>query len=129
MMLTALVPGGAQSVTGIHRLGRIGLTVTLINWTIIILANLGLIIARDFTVSLAFNQYAQSIGIFYLAAISGGWFILWLDTAPLITFVKLKPSARPILSCLTRAHLGMTFGGAAYGAYLLSFWASSLGAI
>ncbi|MDN6489614.1 MAG: LCP family protein, partial [Yaniella sp.] len=129
MMRTALVPGGAQSFTGNHRLGRIGLTVTLINWTIIILAILGLIIARDFTMSLAFNQYVQSIGIFYLAAISVGWFILWLDTARLIKFVKLKPSARPILGFLLVALMVITSGGAAYGAYLLNSSTSSLGAI
>lgn len=127
--LTTLVPGGAQSVTGNHRLGRIALTVTLINWTIIVLAVLGLFIARDFTMSLAFNQYAQSIGIFYLAAIAVGWFIVWLDTARIIKFVKLKPSARPIIGILLIALMAITSGGAAYGAYLLNSSTSSLGAI
>lgn len=47
ILLTALVPGGAQSVTGNHRLGRIGLSVTLINWALIVLAVLGYLVARD----------------------------------------------------------------------------------
>src|SRR5699024_12811160 len=53
MMLTALVPGGAQSVTGKHRLGRIGLAVTLSNWTSVILAISGLPLRRDVKASLA----------------------------------------------------------------------------
>lgn len=129
IILTALIPGSTQSVTGHHRLGRIALTVTLLNWGIIILTGLGLLLARGFTMSLAFNQYVQSIGIFYLAALAAGWLILWLDTARIIKFVKLKPTARPILGFLLVALMVVTSGGAAYGAYLLNASTSSLGAI
>ena len=127
--LTTLVPGGAQSVTGNHRLGRIGLTVTLINWVIILAALLGLFIAREFTLSLAFNPFLQSIGIFYLAALAVGWFILWLDTARIIRFGRLKPPARPIIAVILIALMALTTGGTAYGAFLLNASTSSLGTI
>lgn len=127
--LTTLVPGGAQSVTGHHRLGRIGLTVTLINWALIVAVLIGLFIAREFVMTLAFNQYIQSIGIFYLAIVAVGWLILWLDTARIITFVKLKPSARPIIGALLFVLMLLTAGGTAYGAFLLNASTSSLGAI
>jgi LCP family protein required for cell wall assembly len=127
--LTTLVPGGAQSVTGNHRLGRIGLTVTLVNWTIIIAALLGLLIAREFTLSLAFNPFLQSIGIFYLAALAVGWLILWLDTARIIRFGRLKPPARPIIAVILIALMALTTGGTAYGAFLLNASTSSLGTI
>lgn len=127
--LTALVPGGAQSVTGNHRLGRIGLTVTLINWTIILAAVIGLFVARGFTLSLAFNPFLQSIGIFYLAALAAGWFILWLDTARIIKFVKLKMPARPLIALLLVALMVLTSGATAYGALLLNASTSSLGTI
>lgn len=127
--LTTLVPGGAQSVTGNRRLGRIGLTVTLINWAIILLTVLGLFVIREFTMSLAFNQYVQSVGIFYLAAIAVGWLILWLDTARIIKFVQLKPMSRPIIGILLVALMAITSGGAAYGAFMLNASTSSLGSI
>lgn len=127
--LTTFIPGGAQSVTGNHRLGRIGLTVTLINWAIIAATIIGLVVARGFTMSLAFNQYVQSIGIFYLAAIAVGWLILWLDTARIITFVKLKPSTRPLVGILLVVLMTLTAGGAGYGSFLLNSSTSSLGSI
>ena len=127
--LTTLVPGGAQSVTGNHRLGRIGLSVTLINWTLIVLSILGLLLARDFTLSLAFNPFIQSIGIFYLAAVAVGWFILWLDTARIIQFVKLKSRARALVAALLIAATLLTSGLTAYGAFLLNASTSSLGSI
>lgn len=127
--LTTLVPGGAQSVTGNRRLGRIGLTVTLLNWSLILLAIIGAFVARDFVVSLAFNQFVQSIGIFYLAALSVGWFILWLDTARIIRFVKLKPSWRPIIGILLVVLMAVTSGATAYGAFMLNASTSSLGSI
>lgn len=127
--LTTLVPGGAQSVTGNHRLGRIGLTVTLINWTLIALAILGMLVARDFTLSLAFNPFLQSIGIFYLAALAVGWFILWLDTARIIQFARLKSPARPLIAVLLIALMTLTSGATAYGSFLLNASTSSLGAI
>ncbi|WP_235604959.1 LCP family protein [Enteractinococcus helveticum] len=127
--LTTLVPGGAQSVTGNHRLGRIGLAVTVINWTLIVLTILGLVFARDFTLSLAFNPFIQSIGIFYLAALAVGWFILWLDTARIIQFVKLKSGARTLVAALLVAATLLTSGLTAYGAFLLNASTSSLGSI
>lgn len=127
--LTTLVPGGAQSVTGNHRLGRIGLTVTLINWAIILAAIIGLLVAREFTMSLVFNPFIQSIGIFYLAALAMGWFILWLDTARIIRFVKLKRPARPLIAILLIAMTVLTTGTTAYGAFLLNASTSSLGTI
>lgn len=127
--LTTLVPGGAQSVTGNHRLGRIGLTVTLINWAIILAAIIGLLVAREFTMSLVFNPFLQSIGIFYLAALAVGWFILWLDTARIIRFVKLKRPARPLIAILLIAMTVLTTGTTAYGAFLLNASTSSLGTI
>ena len=127
--LTTLVPGGAQSVTGNHRLGRIGLTITLINWAIIVAAIIGLFVAREFTMSLAFNPFLQSIGIFYLAALAVGWFILWLDTARIIQFVKLKRPARPLIAILLIVMTVVTSGATAYGAFLLNASTSSLGTI
>lgn len=127
--LTTFIPGGAQSVTGHHRLGRIGLTVTMINWGLLLLTILGLLLARGFTMSLAFNQFVQSIGIFYLAALAVGWLILWLDTARLIQFVKLKSSARPLIGAILVVLLALTSGATAYGAFLLNASTSSLGSI
>ena len=127
--LTTFVPGGAQSVTGNHRLGRIGLTVTLINWGLIVLTILGLLFARDFTLSLAFNPFIQSIGIFYLAALAVGWLILWLDTARIIQFVKLKSGARALIAALLVVATLLTSGLTAYGAFLLNASTSSLGSI
>ena len=129
IMLTALVPGGAQSVTGNHRLGRIGLSVTLINWALIVVAVLGFVVARNFLLSLAFNTFVQSIGIFYLAAIAVGWFILWLDTARLIRFVQLKPGARVLTGICLVALLTITSGGTGYGAFFLNASTTSIGSI
>ncbi len=127
--LTTFIPGGAQSVTGNHRLGRIGLTITLTNWTLIVTALLGLLFAREFTMSLAFNPFLQSIGIFYLAALAVGWFILWLDTGRVIRFVKLKSSVRPAIAALLIFATIITTGLTAYGAFLLNASTSSLGSI
>lgn len=127
--LTTVVPGGAQSVTGNHRLGRIGLTVTLVNWAIILAGVIGFFVAREFTLSLAFNPFLQSIGIFYLAFLALGWFILWLDTARIIRFGRLKPPARPIIAIILVALMVLTTGTTAYGAFLLNASTSSLGTI
>jgi len=127
--LTTLVPGGAQSVTGNHRLGRIGLTVTLINWTLIALVLVGLLVARELTMSLLFNPFLQTIGVFYLAALAVGWFILWLDTARIIHFVRLKSPARYIIAVVLVILMALTSGATAYGAFRLNASTSSLGSI
>src|SRR5699024_10373723 len=69
------------------------------------------------------------IGIFYLAAIAVGWFILWLDTARLIRFVQLKPGARALVGILLVALLTITSGGTGYGAFFLNASTSSLSSI
>ena len=127
--LTTFVPGGAQTVTGNRRLGRIGLSVTLINWFLLALIVLGMLFARNFTMSLAFNPFIQSIGIFYLAALAAGWFILWLDTGRIIQFVKLKSGVRPLIAGLLIVATLVTSGLTAYGAFLLNASTSSLGSI
>lgn len=127
--LTALVPGGAQSVTGNHRLGRIGLAVTLINWAILAAALAGLLLAREFTMSLAFSSFLPMVGVVYLASLAGGWFILWIDTARIIQFVKLKSGARALIAALLIVVTTLTTGATAYAAMLLNASTSSLGAI
>ena len=58
-----------------------------------------------------------------------GWFILWLDTARIIRFGRLKPPARPIIAIILIALMALTTGGTAYGAFLLNASTSSLGTI
>ena len=129
IVLTAVIPGGAQSVTGNHRLGRLGLTVTLINWALIAMILLGLMFIRGFMLSLLFNPFLQSIAVFYLAALAVGWLILWLDTGRLIAFIKLKSKARAPIALLLTAAMLLTSGTTAYGAFALNASTSSLGAI
>ena len=122
LLLTALVPGGAQVVAGSRRLGRTALRITLTVWAVLAAALALYLASRATLVSLLAND-AVLIGLgAALVALGLGWAWLWLDTFRLIQARLLAPRARAVTAAATAAAVLVTGGGLVYGG-----WASQAG--
>ena len=96
LLLTALVPGGAQVVAGSRRLGRAALRVTLTVWAVLAAALALSLASRATLISLLANDVVL-IGLgAALVALGLGWAWLWLDTFRLIQARLLAPRARAV---------------------------------
>lgn len=122
LLLTALVPGGAQVVAGSHRLGRAALRVTLTVWAVLAAALAVSLASRATLISLLANDVVL-VGLgAALVALGLGWAWLWLDTFRLIQARLLAPRARAVTAAATAAAVLVTSGGLLYGG-----WASQAG--
>jgi len=92
--LNVLIPGSAQSLAGNRRLGRVGLTATLIGWLLVIVALVILLANRAAAVTFfthpAVLTIVQIIAVAYLAL----WIVLTLDTIRLARLPRIPPAAR-----------------------------------
>lgn len=119
VVLNFLIPGSAQSLAGNRRLGRIGLTATIVMWLLVVLAVLAALLWPGVIPVLASNGLFLLGVQLVLLAYAVLWVVLTIDTLRLVRLVKVRPKARPAVAAL--AILGMVIGsgGAAYAAQQL----------
>jgi len=114
--LNFLVPGAAQSLAGNRRLGRVGLTATLIMWTLVVLGIVAALVWPGLLPVLATNVWFLLGAQLLLLAYAILWIVLTVDTLRLVRLVKLRPLARPLVAVTAIAGLVLAGGGAAYAA-------------
>ncbi|MEN9751018.1 MAG: Biofilm regulatory protein precursor [Actinomycetota bacterium] len=111
VVLNILIPGSAQALAGNRRLGRIGLTSTLIGWFFIILLLIINALWKTALISifaLPFFLVLAQIALVYFAIL---WIVLTIDTLRLVKIIKTGPRARYWLPAVSLvALLGMAGG-------------------
>ncbi len=129
LLLTLVVPGGAQVVAGNRALGRAALRVTLTVWALAVVALVVLLVRRDLLVQLAANSTVQLVGIGVLALLALGWLVLWIDTFRLLRLGLVAPGMKPLLAGTTAVLLLLTSGTLGYGAYAVNAGRNALNEI
>lgn len=129
LLLTLLVPGGAQAVAGSRRWGRIALRVTLAVWAAVLLALVLALTARAALVSVLANPVVLVLLGVALVALAIGWGLLWVDTFRLIRVHLLGPRARAATAAATAVALVVTSGGLGYTAWMTQSGRGALGSI
>lgn len=129
LLLTLVVPGGAQVVAGNRGLGRAALRVTLTVWVLVILALVLLVVQRQFLVQVLANSSVQLAGIVILAVLSVGWLVLWIDTFRLLRLRLVAPGMKPLLAFSTVLLLVATSGVLGYGSFAVNAGRNALNEI
>lgn len=129
LLLTLLVPGGAQTVAGSRRLGRAALRVTLTVWAVLVLALLISLVARGWLLNLLADPTTLGVLAVVLVVLAVGWAVLWVDTFRLIRVHLLAPGAKKLTAILTVLALLLTSGPLLYGGHLANSGRSSIGKI
>lgn len=129
LLITLLIPGGAQIAFGSRRLGRVALLVTIACWFTLLLGVVLYLFLRGPLLSTLTQPFAMWLGTVVLAALAIGWLILWLDALRLVHFASLAPGMRPVIAVLAVVLMVLTSGGLGYAAKMLNEGRTALGGI
>ncbi|MGM7669439.1 LCP family protein [Microbacterium sp. A93] len=129
LLLTLVIPGGAQVVAGNRGLGRAALRVTLTVWALVVVALVLLVVRRQLLVQVLANSWVQLAGIVVLAALALGWLVLWIDTFRLLRLRLVAPGMKPLLAFSTVLLLVVTSGALGYGSYAVNAGRNALNEI
>jgi polyisoprenyl-teichoic acid--peptidoglycan teichoic acid transferase len=118
VMLNVLIPGSTQVLAGDRKLGRFGLSATIVMWLLVI----ALVVTYLFSPTVVYTIFSTTVTLWIVAAVLAFYAVLWivltLDTLRLVRLVKTAPSARAWVALVTTAIMVIISGTAAYGAYL-----------
>ena len=129
LLITLLIPGGAQIAFGSRRLGRVALLVTIACWFTLLLGVVLYLFLHGPLLSTLTQPFAMWLGTVVLAALAIGWLILWLDALRLVHFASLAPGMRPVIAVLAVVLMVLTSGGLGYAAKMLNEGRTALGGI
>ncbi|AUG30435.1 MULTISPECIES: LCP family protein [Microbacterium] len=119
LALNFLLPGSAQALAGSRRLGRVGLTATLLMWVVVVLAGVAALIWPSLLFTIGTNGFALLVVQLVLLAYAVLWVVLTIDTLRLIRLVNVRRGSRPIVAALAILSLVVGSGGAVYAAQQL----------
>ncbi|QRY41719.1 LCP family protein [Microbacterium hominis] len=119
LALNFLLPGSAQALAGSRRLGRVGLTATLLMWVVVVLAGVAALIWPSLLFTIGTNGFALLVIQLVLLAYAVLWVVLTIDALRLIRLVNVRRGSRPIVAALAILSLVVGSGGAVYAAQQL----------
>lgn len=128
-LLTLLVPGGAQLVTGYKSLGRKALTVTVSVWVALLILVAWALINRGSLLDVFSRPWVLVLVGIVLALLAVGWLLLFVHTYRITKPTMLAPGMRGIVTVFTALAVVITSGGLGYGSYLAFKSKSTLGTI
>lgn len=117
--LNFLIPGSVQSLAGNRRLGRIGLTATMVLWALVLLALVAALLWPTLLFTLGTNGFFLLVVQVLMLAYAVLWIVLTIDTLRLARLVRTRPAARPAVAVLAILGLIVGAGGTAYAAQQL----------
>lgn len=115
-----LLPGSAQVLAGNRRLGRFGLAATIVLVVAAIIAVLGFLLARAFTLTVFTNVYVLLAVQILLVAYAVLWLILGFDTLRVTNLVRVTPNWRVPVALLAVILTVVPSAGAVYASSLVS---------
>lgn len=116
--LNILVPGSAQLLAGSRRLGRFGVSMTFLLWTMVVVLGVLFFVWREGLLTLLGNSIALIVVGVVLAFYAALWVVLTLDTLRIVRIVRAAPSARAFIAGLSAIVMLLTAGTAAYGSFV-----------
>ncbi len=129
VILGFLFPGVAQLLAGNRKLGRFGLTVTVVVWILGLGALAGLIWARTTTLSIFTNGIFLFVLQWVILAVAVIWLVLGFDTLRLTRIVKVKRGWRLPIAMLSILLTVVPAAGAAWASTLVGAGRSTIGDI
>ncbi|MFP7759720.1 LCP family protein [Marisediminicola sp. LYQ85] len=127
--LNILIPGSAQLIAGNRRLGRFGVSMTFLLWTLVVVAAVLFFVLPRVIYGVASNPIALTVVQIALVAYLVLWVVLTLDTLRLVKIVRAYPRARPAIAALAVVALVATTGVVGYGAMVAGVTRSTIEAI
>ena len=107
VVINWLIPGSAQVLAGSRRLGRFGISATLVMWLLVVLLVAGLLLWRSVTLSVLINPFVLVALTMIVVAYGVLWIILSLDALRLTRLVKTAtPRSLPDRTALRRSDAG-----------------------
>ena len=129
VILNFLIPGSAQVLAGSRRLGRFGLGATLAAWFLVILAVVGLLTVRTFTMGLLLKPFVLTVLAILLIAYGVLWIILSLDALRLVRLVRTRTPGRYLIAALSVVLMVVAGGSAALAAPRMLAAGGAIGSI
>lgn len=129
LLITLLIPGGAQIAFGSRRLGRAALAVTVACWFTLLFGVVMYLFLRGPLLSALTQPFVMWVGAVVLAGLALGWLLLWLDALRLVHFASLAPGMRPIIAVITVVLMAVTSGGLVYAAKMVDDGRTALSGI
>ncbi len=115
VVLNFVVPGLPQTVAGNRRLGRIGLTATVVTWIIVGALIWGLIANKPLLAALVTNAFFLWAVQIYVVLIGLLFVVLTIDTLRMLRIVRLSAASRMLAPLSTLVALGLVVSGLSYG--------------
>lgn len=129
VVLGFLFPGIAQLLAGNRKLGRFGLTVTGFVWASALAAVLGMLFARQMTLSVLTNGLFLFVLQWVLLAVGVVWLVLGIDTLRLTKIVKVAPNWRVPVAMLSVLLTVIPVAGVAWASTLVGAGRGAIGDI
>ena len=129
LLITLLIPGGAQIAFGSRRLGRAALAVTVACWFTLLFGVVMYLFLRGPLLSALTQPFVMWVGAVVLAGLALGWLLLWLDALRLVHFASLAPGMRPIIAVIAVVLMAVTSGGLGYAAKMVDDGRTALSGI
>ncbi|MFW0110839.1 LCP family protein [Rothia sp. CCM 9416] len=118
LLLTLVLPGSAQLLTGRRVLGRRALIVTLSMWALVILLVMLWAVRRTLVLSLLTSAWSLMLVTGLLILLAAGWVLLLVDTLLAIRPGLLEGRSKTLVTLAVIASILVTGGGLTYGAYV-----------
>lgn len=129
LLLTLVLPGSAQLLTGRKTLGRRALTVTFSMWALLILLIVLWVLRRTLVLSLFTSAWSLMLVTALLILLAAGWVLLLVDTLLAIRPSLLEGRSKTLVTLAVVASILVTGGGLTYGAYITWLGRGALGSI
>lgn len=118
LILTLILPGSAQLLTGRKVLGRRALAVTFSLWALLLLLLVLWLIRRSLVLSLLTSSWSLMLITGLLILLAAGWVLLLVDTLLAIRPGLLEGRSKSLITLAVVASILITGGGLTYGAYI-----------
>lgn len=129
VVLGFVLPGSAQLLAGNRKLGRFGLTATLVLLFTGLLVIVGLFAARAFTLTIVMNSIVMLVVQVLLLGYAVLWLVLGLDTLRLTKLLRVAPNWRLPVVMLSVLLTVVPVAGAGWAASTLGSVRGALGDI
>lgn len=129
VVLGFLLPGSAQLLAGNRKLGRFGLTVTVVTWIAALAALAGLMFARVTTLSVFTNGIFLFALQWLMVGVAVVWLMLGIDTLRLTKLVRVKANWRLPIAMLSIILTVVPVAGVAWASTLVSAGRTTIGDI
>ncbi|MDO4898969.1 MAG: LytR family transcriptional regulator, partial [Rothia sp. (in: high G+C Gram-positive bacteria)] len=129
LLLTLLLPGSVQLITGKKKLGKRALGITATVWAFLILTLILWSMRRTLVLALFTNTWFLTLFALLLLLLAAGWVFLFCDTLRAIRPSLLTGKSRSLVSLGLVAAMLLTGGGLGYAAYITWVGRGAIGSI